>query len=128
MLAAACEDGSVRLFDISGDSLRYTRSLPTQPQRACSVAFHADGLELAAGYADGTIRRWNCKSGNVVYRLTIEAQDSTQPGSKPVVWALLVLQDWTIVCVLRGTERPPPPPPPPHYFPYHLSCLSFSLS
>jgi U3 small nucleolar RNA-associated protein 4 len=99
ILAAACEDGSVRLFDTSDDSMRYMRALPTQPQRACSVAFHAEGLELVAGYGDGCIRRWHTRTGQAAYRLTVEAQDNRMVGSTPVVWAILVLQDWTIVYV-----------------------------
>lgn len=97
LLAAACEDGSVRLFDVAADGLRYQRALPAQAARACSVAFHADGAELVAGYADGTLRRWHCRTGAAAYRLTIEAQDAHLLGSVPVVWAVLVLADWTVV-------------------------------
>ena len=87
----------MRLFDLADDSLRYLRALPTQPKRVCSVAFHAEGADLVAGYADGTIRRWHCRTGTAAYRLTIEAEDMNLMGSAPIVWAVLVLQDWTIV-------------------------------
>ncbi len=56
--------------------------------RACCVAWHADDHDLVAGYADGTLRRWNAKSGNNLYRITVESL-----GKQPtVIWAVTVLR------------------------------------
>ena len=66
-LAAACEDGSVKLFDLECNAeqrsarhpipLAYT--LPCHPSRVVSVAFNPDGSQLAVGGSKGFIKLWS---------------------------------------------------------------------
>jgi len=66
-LAAGCEDGSVRLFDLSDGSLRYIRSFEGQRGRILSVAWSSTGTMLVSGSAEGTIRVWNVPTGTFFF-------------------------------------------------------------
>lgn len=56
LLAVGGDDGAVRLFRYSGDSLEYVRTQPSVGCRVASVAFHPLQSKLFIGCADGTIR------------------------------------------------------------------------
>ena len=61
ILASAGEDGTIRLWDISGDSIgQPIDPLPNEPTRALySVAWSLDGKTIVSGGAAGTIRLWD---------------------------------------------------------------------
>eukprot|EP00941_MAST-03F_sp_MAST-3F-sp1_P001741 g1741.t1 len=103
MLAAGCEDGSVRLFEIESDGLHLvSTSIGTTKEGHCgALAWHPSGKVLFAGFADGKIRRIEIattQTGRVTmnnsFHITLEnygSQDAT------IVWSLLVLQDMTVI-------------------------------
>jgi U3 small nucleolar RNA-associated protein 4 len=91
--AIGCEDGSLKLFSIDGDSLEYAKSFPTTGSRMLSVAWSTDDALLFAGSADSHIRCFNAKSGQSLYHMQVESY-----GDVPtLVWALQSLSDGTLV-------------------------------
>ena len=107
-LAAACDDGGVRLFELEGGGsagappyLALTASLPRAPDRALCVAWHPGGRALVTGHADGVLRAWDVGRGGVG---SGEARSSTRgrelfradAGAGAPVWCVAVLPDGTI--------------------------------
>ena len=70
LLAAACFDGSVRLYETAtGKELH---RLPGHAEVASSVAFTRDGSLLAVGYWGGTVQLWKVPSRELVRTLTLD--------------------------------------------------------
>ncbi|HYT95600.1 MAG TPA: WD40 repeat domain-containing protein, partial [Gemmataceae bacterium] len=68
-LAAACWDGTVRLYDFPSGTQR--RVLHAHPPQAEAVAFTADGKTLVTGGRDGTAKVWDPATGEL--RFTLQA-------------------------------------------------------
>lgn len=90
-VALGCEDGSVRIFDISADSMLYMRSLACRGSSVLSVAWAPDGSMLVSGDAAGIIRVFSCDAFHNEHRITLDDSNAVQ------VNALVVLPDNTIV-------------------------------
>lgn len=92
-LAAGCEDGCIKRFDVGDGALAYSQSFDKQGERVLSVAWHRDGEVLVSGSADSSIRVWNAATGRVVLHIAVE----TGSIDRTLVWAVRVLDDMTIV-------------------------------
>jgi WD40 repeat protein len=58
VLAAACIDGTVRLFDAKSGN--QTASIARAESTPIVIAFNTDGKLLAIGLENGTIQIWDC--------------------------------------------------------------------
>lgn len=113
IVAVGCEDGAVRLFSVEegkNESLQVVSTLPTTGSPVVSMAWIKfsgtitsssatsllDGTTLFVGVADGTIRRYDNRSGSwhSTLRMTVECLGRSTPTR---VWALLALNDGTVV-------------------------------
>lgn len=95
-LAAACDDGCVRLFAVepSIPGAAYSRSLPKVEGRTLAVAWHPNGKAIASAGTDGCIHVWDWQGHKELLRIT--AGDGS--GRKEFcVWDLLFLPDGTLV-------------------------------
>lgn len=92
-LAAGCEDGCVRLFDVTDGGLHYARAFEKQNARILSIAWHESDAVLVTGSADSKIHKWSVRSGRSTLRITVEDlhKEST------LVWTVAVLSDMTIL-------------------------------
>ncbi|KAJ2617775.1 U3 small nucleolar RNA-associated protein [Coemansia sp. RSA 1365] len=92
-LAVGTEDGHIRIFDITDDTLTYQRCFDKIKGRILSVAWSQDDKSIVTGSADGCVRIWNAETGNMAARMTLprEGRDTT------LVWAVTVLNNGTIV-------------------------------
>ncbi|GMH16469.1 hypothetical protein Nepgr_018310 [Nepenthes gracilis] len=96
-VAAACDDGCVRLYTVSdSDELMYNKSLPRVSGRALSVTWSLDGKIIYSGSSDGIIRCWNVKLAYELYRITV-GLGGLGSGSELCVWSLLALRCGTLV-------------------------------
>ena len=55
VLAAGCEDGTIRLFTVGADSIAYLKTLEKQEGRVLSVDWQQDGVLLCSGHSNGSV-------------------------------------------------------------------------
>eukprot|EP00727_Mastigamoeba_balamuthi_P013929 m51a1_g9159 putative small nucleolar ribonucleoprotein complex (690) ;mRNA; f:134894-137354 len=104
-LAAACEDGSVKLFRLKNETtaesgLTFARSLPRASgpatggaSRLLCVAWGAQDATVVAAGENGAIVGWDVASGATLFSIA-----SSLKSSVPVlIWSLALLPDGTIV-------------------------------
>ncbi|KAL0695503.1 hypothetical protein Bca4012_062683 [Brassica carinata] len=96
-LAAACDDGCVRIYSISeSEKLSYYRSLPRVSGRALSVTWSLDEQRIFSGSSDGLIRCWDANLCHEVYRITV-GFGGLGNGSELCIWSLLALRCGVLV-------------------------------
>ncbi|GER40218.1 transducin family protein / WD-40 repeat family protein [Striga asiatica] len=96
-LALACDDGCVRIYDMSDEGkLTYSRTLPRVSGRTLSVTWSPDSNRIYSGSSDGFIRCWDVKSFHEVYRITV-GLGGRGSGNDLCIWSLLALRCGTIV-------------------------------
>ncbi|KAL0711762.1 hypothetical protein Bca4012_018740 [Brassica carinata] len=95
LLAAACDDGSVRLYRISDlNKLTYYRSLPRVSGRALSVTWSPDGQRIYSGSSDGcevlvsgdstgTVQFWDSQHGTLLESHTNHKGDVNTLAAAP---------------------------------------------
>ncbi|KAG2432290.1 hypothetical protein HYH02_013013 [Chlamydomonas schloesseri] len=95
VLAAACDDGSVRLFGCEGGEpgLVAERVLARLEGRLLCAAWHAGGTALAVAGTSGNIHVLDAMSGREQLRITA----SPSATRAVTVWRLLSLPDGTLV-------------------------------
>ncbi len=97
MIATACEDGVVRLWD--GDSGVMLRALHGHEGPVLSVTLSPDGHNLASGSADNTIRFWSIDTGRESARIDgVPDPHSGLAGVHSVVFS----HDGARLCALYG--------------------------
>ncbi|KAJ1630698.1 hypothetical protein T492DRAFT_613417 [Pavlovales sp. CCMP2436] len=96
LIAAACEDGTVRLIRIGGEAdgtnppeLSPGPTLGRHSARALCVSWQAGGPHLASGGADGSILLHHAPSRTTVQSMALPAV----PGRGAVVWSVRLLAD-----------------------------------
>jgi U3 small nucleolar RNA-associated protein 4 len=120
LVAAGCEDGSVRIFRVAlhqkaAYSMELVSTLPSTGAAVLSLAWAPDptanssqgpvGSVLYVGVSDGTIRRYVCHGGSAsasieschwksTVRMTVESLGKATPTK---VWALWALSDGTLI-------------------------------
>lgn len=92
-LAAGCEDGCIRMFDIADGALEYIRSFEPQKGRVLSVAWAPNDEYIVSGGSDSAIRTWNPLTGRTIHRMTVAKNRKEQT----LVWAVAAIKGNTIV-------------------------------
>ena len=117
-LAAACDDGALRVFVAvrkTGSSspssapppfLRLSAALPRAEGRALSVAWHPGGRALVSGSSEGALRAWDVASRRELFRVDAAGGSGKPPPSKSgrrgeessssPLWAVAVAADGTL--------------------------------
>lgn len=72
ILAAGCEDGCVRLFDIADGNIEFIRAFEKQKGRVLSIAWSHSDKTIIAGSSDSTIKVWSVKTGKSIQRMTVD--------------------------------------------------------
>ncbi|KAF7725831.1 U3 small nucleolar RNA-associated protein [Apophysomyces ossiformis] len=92
-LAAGCEDGRIRLFDISNNQLEYISSFEPQKGRILSVAWSPDDDYIVSGGSDSAIRKWDVATGSTIQRMTVD-RVRKEPT---LVWSVAATRNNTII-------------------------------
>ncbi|KAI8088913.1 quinon protein alcohol dehydrogenase-like superfamily [Halteromyces radiatus] len=92
-LAAGCEDGCIRLFDISDDQLEYIRSFESQKGRILSISWGPDDSYIVTGGSDSSVRKWNVQHGRTTHRMTVDKKNK----EATMVWSVVATKHNTII-------------------------------
>lgn len=87
LLAAGCEDGCVRLFDIADGNLEFIRGFDKQKGRILSIAWGVDNMTIVSGSSDSTIKVWDVKTGKSIQRMTVDRVKKEET----LVWSVAAL-------------------------------------
>lgn len=93
IIYVGCEDGRIRTYGYDNDDLFYVSALSSSGERVISLALHRDGKTMFAGGSEGIISKWNLECGRNESRITMDNYHK----EKPIVWCLLVLDDYSVV-------------------------------
>jgi U3 small nucleolar RNA-associated protein 4 len=93
-VAIGCEDGCVRIFEISAEMISVRTVFSKHQSRCVSVCWSHDDSKIVSGGGDSTIRVWDVSSQQSIQRIQVERSPSKKAT---VVWAVVILPDGTIV-------------------------------
>ncbi|XP_070828362.1 U3 small nucleolar RNA-associated protein 4 homolog [Chaetodon trifascialis] len=96
LLTIGCEDGTVKMFEILEDGIRFQRNLERQKGRIISLSWHPSGTLIAAGMMD-MIRIFDAETGHATHRLLVERGVGASKTKEVVVWSIVFLSDHTII-------------------------------
>ncbi|PNJ61527.1 UTP4 isoform 7 [Pongo abelii] len=97
-LLVGCEDGSVKLFQITPDKIQFERNFDRQKSRILSLSWHPSGTHIAAGSID-YISVFDVKSGSAVHKMIVDRQYMGASKRKCIVWGVAFLSDGTVISV-----------------------------
>eukprot|EP00878_Enallax_costatus_P017246 GHUV01018109.1.p1 GENE.GHUV01018109.1~~GHUV01018109.1.p1 ORF type:complete len:252 (+),score=73.86 GHUV01018109.1:171-926(+) len=104
-LAAACGDGSVKLYSIHAHvpGAEYVRSLPCVEGNVLALAWHPDGHSLVSSGSDGCIHCWDVRQGGqavpvlqqalLLYLQEYHDSDSERPDLHSAIVGVAVATD-----------------------------------
>uniref|UniRef100_A0A8C5XH86 UTP4 small subunit processome component n=1 Tax=Microcebus murinus TaxID=30608 RepID=A0A8C5XH86_MICMU len=95
-LLVGCEDGSVKLFQITPDKIQFERNFDRQKSRILSLSWHPSGTHIAAGSID-YISVFDVKSGSTIHKMIVDRQYMGVSKRKCIVWAVAFLSDGTVI-------------------------------
>ncbi|KAG8521787.1 U3 small nucleolar RNA-associated protein 4 [Galemys pyrenaicus] len=93
-----CEDGSVKLFQITPDKIQFERNFDRQKSRILSLSWHPSGTHIAAGSID-YISVFDVKSGSAIHKILVDRQYMGVSKRKCIIWGVAFLSDGTIISV-----------------------------
>ncbi|XP_035137710.1 U3 small nucleolar RNA-associated protein 4 homolog isoform X8 [Callithrix jacchus] len=97
-LLVGCEDGSVKLFQITPDKIQFERNFDRQKSRILSLSWRPSGTHIAAGSID-YISVFDVKSGSTVHKMIVDRQYMGVSKRKCIVWGVAFLSDGTVISV-----------------------------
>ncbi|CAO3586968.1 unnamed protein product [Absidia cylindrospora] len=92
-LAAGCEDGCIRVFDITNGQLEYQRRFESQKGRILSITWGPDDSYIVSGGYDSSVRKWNVETGRTTHRMTVDKKNK----EPTMVWTVAATKNNTIV-------------------------------
>lgn len=97
-LLVGCEDGSVKLFEVTPDKIQFARNFDRQKSRILSLSWHPAGTHVAAGSID-YISVFDVKSGSITRKMVLDRQHLGVTKSRCIVWGVAFLSDGTVISV-----------------------------
>ncbi|KAE8608672.1 hypothetical protein XENTR_v10011563 [Xenopus tropicalis] len=97
-LAVSCEDGSVKLFIITSDHIRFEKNLDRQKGRLLCLAWHPLGTHIVTGSVN-KIQVFNASSGHLQHVLKLDSRPLAGRKRECVVWSVAVLSSGHVISV-----------------------------
>ncbi|KAG8437525.1 hypothetical protein GDO86_008291 [Hymenochirus boettgeri] len=97
-LAVSCEDGSVKLFAITSDSIVFEKNLDRQKGRILCLSWHPLGSYIATGSVN-KIKVFSASSGHLKHVLMLDRRPLAGQKHECVVWSVAVLSCGEIISV-----------------------------
>ena len=105
-LAGGCDDGIVRLWDVSAGKLTPAAELKGHTDWLLCLAFSPDGQRLASGGYDGSVRVWDVASGKALAVPARAPAPANAPAAElPAVTALAFSPDGKALAVGCGNAQ-----------------------
>lgn len=92
-IAAGCEDGAVRLFDIQYGGLEPAKTLDKQEFRVLSLAWSKCDSIIVTGSTDSTIRVYNVTTRHITSRISTDKLRE----KNTLIWSINLTSDMTII-------------------------------
>ncbi|CAB4408248.1 unnamed protein product [Rhizophagus irregularis] len=107
LLAIGCDDGGVRIFEITDDGLSLIKNYDRKEAKVTSIAWDKEDKYIVFGTSNSLIIKWDVEQGREILRITPDKNSRKET----IVWAIQVLKDDTIisgdslgyVCFWEGT-------------------------
>jgi WD40 repeat protein len=99
LLATACHDGNVRIFDVEKNAATKTIAAHTTPQPAAvySVTWTADGKQLLSTSYDKSMKLWDATSGSLVREFKPFAEKGNEKGHTDQVFCAAITKDGRLI-------------------------------
>uniref|UniRef100_A0A5F5PFK2 UTP4 small subunit processome component n=1 Tax=Equus caballus TaxID=9796 RepID=A0A5F5PFK2_HORSE len=97
-LLVGCEDGSVKLFQITPGKIQFERNFDRQKSRILSLSWRPSGTHIAAGSID-YISVFDVKSGSAIHKMLVDRQYMGVSKRKCIIWGVAFLSDGTVISV-----------------------------
>lgn len=97
-LLVGCEDGSVKLFQVTPDKIQFERNFDRQKSRILSLSWHPSATHIAAGSID-YISVFDVKSGSTIHKMQVDRQYMGVSKRKCIIWGVAFLSDGTVISV-----------------------------
>ncbi|KAB1273789.1 U3 small nucleolar RNA-associated protein 4-like protein [Camelus dromedarius] len=114
-LLVGCEDGSVKLFQVTPEKIQFERNFDRQKSRILSLSWHPSGTHVAAGSID-YISVFDVKSenwlmdsfgdetdfnllGSAIHKMLVDRQYMGVSKRKCIIWGVAFLSDGTVISV-----------------------------
>ena len=107
LLATACHDGILRVFDVEKNAATKTinaHTTPAPPAAIYSVTWTADGKQLLTTSFDKSMKLWDATSGNLVREFKPFAEKGNEKGHTDQVFCAAVTKDGKLVAS-GGSDR-----------------------
>jgi WD40 repeat protein len=107
LLATACHDGIVRIFDIEKNAVAKTINAHTTPQPSpvYSVTWTADGKQLLSTSFDKSMKLWDANSGNLVREFKAFAAKGFEKGHQDQVFCAAITKDGKLIASGSSDRR-----------------------
>jgi WD40 repeat protein len=107
LLATACHDGVVRVFDIEKNAAVKTINAHTTPQPSpvYSVTWTADGKQLLSTSFDKSMKLWDANSGNLVREFKAFAEKGFEKGHQDQVFCAAITKDGKLIASGSSDRR-----------------------
>ncbi|GES93269.1 U3 small nucleolar RNA-associated protein 4 homolog [Rhizophagus clarus] len=107
LLAIGCDDGGVRIFEITDDGLSLIKNYNRKDAKVTSIAWDKEDKYIVFGTSNSLIVKLDVEQGREILRITPDKSSRKET----IVWAIQVLKDDTIisgdslgyVCFWEGT-------------------------
>ncbi|XP_075045193.1 U3 small nucleolar RNA-associated protein 4 homolog [Mixophyes fleayi] len=97
-LAVSCEDGTVKLFSITPESVVFEKNLDRQKGRIICLAWHPLGTHIVTGSVN-VIRVFSVLSGHQLQVLKLDRRPVSGQNRECIVWSVAVLSCGEIISV-----------------------------
>jgi WD40 repeat protein len=107
LLATACHDGILRVFDVEKNAAAKTinaHTTPAPPAAIYSVTWTADGKQLLTTSFDKSMKLWDATSGSLVKEFKPFAEKGNEKGHTDQVFCAAVTKDGKLIAS-GGSDR-----------------------
>ncbi|KAM4605834.1 U3 small nucleolar RNA-associated protein 4 homolog [Discoglossus pictus] len=97
-LAVSCEDGSVKIFNVTSERVEFEKNFERQKGRVLCLSWHPSGSHIVTGSVN-IIRVYSVSSGHMLQVIRIDKRAMAGKKRECIVWSVAVLSSGEIISV-----------------------------